>query len=132
MQFEPVLTKGIGKVDLTNIDVLRGAGRVPGAPKALAMEPQEIVEEVKKASLRGRGGAGFPAGVKWGFLPNDGRPRYLTVNADESEPGTCNNRDPDLRQSPPADRGDHHHRLCQPVTRRSSTSAASSSGAPRS
>ncbi len=93
MQFEPVLTKGIGKVDLTNIDVYEAQGGYQALRKALtSMEPQAIVEEVKKANLRGRGGAGFPAGVKWGFLPNDGRPRYLTVNADESEPGTCNNR----------------------------------------
>ncbi|BAD40576.1 NADH-quinone oxidoreductase subunit NuoF [Symbiobacterium thermophilum] len=92
IQFEPVLTKGIGKVDLTNIDVYEAQGGYQALRKALAMEPQAIVEEVKKANLRGRGGAGFPAGVKWSFLPNDGRPRYLTVNADESEPGTCNNR----------------------------------------
>lgn len=92
MQFEPVLTKGIGEVDLTNIDVYEAQGGYQGLRKALTMEPQAIIDEVKKANLRGRGGAGFPAGVKWGFLPNDGRPRYLTVNADESEPGTCNNR----------------------------------------
>jgi len=93
MQFEPVLTKGIGKVDLTNIDVYEAQGGYQALRKALtSMEPQAVVDEVKKANLRGRGGAGFPAGVKWGFLPNDGRPRYLTVNADESEPGTCNNR----------------------------------------
>jgi NADH-quinone oxidoreductase subunit F len=92
MQFEPVLTKGIGEVDLTNIDVYEAMGGYQGLRKALTMEPAAIIDEVKKANLRGRGGAGFPAGVKWGFLPNDGRPRYLTVNADESEPGTCNNR----------------------------------------
>ncbi|HYG58327.1 MAG TPA: NADH-quinone oxidoreductase subunit NuoF [Symbiobacteriaceae bacterium] len=93
MQFEPVLTKGIGEVDLTKIDVYEAQGGYEGLKKALTtMQPQQIVDEVKKANLRGRGGAGFPAGVKWGFLPNDGRPRYLTVNADESEPGTCNNR----------------------------------------
>jgi len=93
MQFEPVLTKGIGVVDLRDIDVYEAQGGYQGLRKALTgMEPQQIVDEVKKANLRGRGGAGFPAGVKWGFLPNDGRPRYLTVNADESEPGTCNNR----------------------------------------
>lgn len=92
MQFEPVLTKGIGEVELTDIDVYEAQGGYQGLRKALAMEPAAVIEEVKKANLRGRGGAGFPAGVKWGFLPNDGRPRYLTVNADESEPGTCNNR----------------------------------------
>lgn len=92
MQFEPVLTRGVGEVDLTNIDVYEAMGGYQGLRKALTMEPAAVIDEVKKANLRGRGGAGFPAGVKWGFLPNDGRPRYLTVNADESEPGTCNNR----------------------------------------
>jgi NADH-quinone oxidoreductase subunit F len=90
--FEPVLTKGIGKVDLRDIDVYEKQGGYEALRKALTMEPAAIVEEVKKANLRGRGGAGFPTGVKWTFLPNDGRPRYLCVNADESEPGTCNNR----------------------------------------
>lgn len=58
--------------------------------KALALTPQEIVAMTKDSGLRGRGGAGFPTGMKWGFLPPpDGGPRYLVVNADESEPGTC-------------------------------------------
>ena len=49
-----------------------------------------IVEEIKSSQLRGRGGAGFPAGLKWSFMPKDsGKPHYLVVNADESEPGTC-------------------------------------------
>jgi NADH-quinone oxidoreductase subunit F len=54
-----------------------------------------IIEEIKKSGLRGRGGAGFPTGLKWSFMPkqNDGRPHYLVVNADESEPGTCKDRD---------------------------------------
>jgi NADH-quinone oxidoreductase subunit F len=61
--------------------------------KALGMRPQEIVEEVKKSQLRGRGGAGFPCGVKWGFLPEpDGGRRYLTVNCDEAEPCTFKDR----------------------------------------
>ncbi len=61
--------------------------------KALRMQPAEVVEEVKKSGLRGRGGAGFPAGVKWGFIPKDtDRPIYLCVNADESEPGTFKDR----------------------------------------
>ncbi len=61
--------------------------------KALGMEPKAIIEEVKSAELRGRGGAGFPAGMKWSFLPpQDGKPRYLAVNADESEPGTFKDR----------------------------------------
>ncbi|MFW7414643.1 NADH-quinone oxidoreductase subunit NuoF [Demequina sp. SO4-18] len=58
--------------------------------KALGMEPADLIAAVKDSGLRGRGGAGFPTGMKWGFLPpDDGLPRYLVVNADESEPGTC-------------------------------------------
>jgi NADH-quinone oxidoreductase subunit F len=61
--------------------------------KALRFTPEAVVEEVKKSGLRGRGGAGFPAGVKWGFIPkNSTRPVYLCVNADESEPGTFKDR----------------------------------------
>src|SRR5512143_2647001 len=58
--------------------------------KALSMPPADIITTVKDSGIRGRGGAGFPTGLKWSFLPKpDGRPRYLVVNADESEPGTC-------------------------------------------
>ncbi len=61
--------------------------------KALAMSPGDIIEEVKQAQVRGRGGAGFPAGMKWSFLPkNDPRPVYLICNADEGEPGTFKDR----------------------------------------
>ncbi|NBZ96863.1 MAG: NADH-quinone oxidoreductase subunit F, partial [Proteobacteria bacterium] len=61
--------------------------------KALGMKPEEIIEEVKKANLRGRGGAGFPCGVKWGFIRrDDGKPHYITCNGDESEPGTFKDR----------------------------------------
>ena len=60
--------------------------------KLLKRNPKEIVEEVKASGLRGRGGAGFSTGVKWSFMPGDGR-GYLVVNADESEPGTCHDRD---------------------------------------
>ncbi|MBD3163247.1 MAG: NADH-quinone oxidoreductase subunit F, partial [Candidatus Eisenbacteria bacterium] len=61
--------------------------------KALSMDPEAIVEEVKKSGLRGRGGAGFPTGMKWGFVPKDSKkPKYLCVNADESEPGTFKDR----------------------------------------
>ncbi|MGZ4451787.1 MAG: NADH-quinone oxidoreductase subunit NuoF [Nocardioides sp.] len=57
---------------------------------ALGMEPDEIISLVKDSGLRGRGGAGFPTGMKWGFIPQDNpKPKYLVVNADESEPGTC-------------------------------------------
>jgi NADH-quinone oxidoreductase subunit F len=57
---------------------------------ALGMAPEDIVSLIKDSGLRGRGGAGFPTGMKWGFIPQgDGKPHYLVVNADESEPGTC-------------------------------------------
>ncbi len=57
------------------------------------MPPEKVIEEVRNSGLRGRGGAGFPAGVKWGFVPKDSpKPRYLCCNADESEPGTCKDR----------------------------------------
>ena len=60
----------------------------------LSKGSQYIVEEIKKSELRGRGGAGFPAGLKWSFMPKDkGNPHYLVVNADESEPGTCKDRE---------------------------------------
>ncbi len=59
-------------------------------PKALAMQPDQVIQTMKDSGLRGRGGAGFPTGVKWGFIPQgDGKPHYLVVNADESEPGAC-------------------------------------------
>jgi NADH-quinone oxidoreductase subunit F len=59
------------------------------------ISPEQVIEMVKQSNLRGRGGAGFPTGLKWSFIPkkSDGRPHYLVVNADESEPGTCKDRD---------------------------------------
>jgi NADH-quinone oxidoreductase subunit F len=60
--------------------------------KALKMQPQAIIDEVKASGLRGRGGAGFPTGMKWGFLPKNNEPRYLLCNADEGEPGTFKDR----------------------------------------
>ena len=60
--------------------------------KAFSKKPKDIVEEVKKSGLRGRGGAGFPTGVKWGFLPENGESRFLLCNADEGEPGTFKDR----------------------------------------
>jgi NADH-quinone oxidoreductase subunit F len=71
-------------------------GNWSGTKELLAKGRDAIVEEVKKSELRGRGGAGFPTGMKWSFMPKeskDGRPSYLVINADESEPGTCKDRD---------------------------------------
>ncbi|GAC1383393.1 MAG: NADH-quinone oxidoreductase subunit NuoF [Ginsengibacter sp.] len=74
-------------------DVYRREGGYKSVEKALGMAPDAIVEEVKKSGLRGRGGAGFPTGMKWSFLAKpEGKPRYMVCNADESEPGTFKDR----------------------------------------
>ena len=59
----------------------------------MSMQPEQVIDVVKAAGLRGRGGAGFPAGVKWSFVPKDRFPHYVTVNGDESEPGTFKDRE---------------------------------------
>ena len=78
------------------------AGGYKALPKALGLEPDEVIQSLKDSALRGRGGAGFPTGVKWGFIPQgDGKPHYLVVNADESEPGACKDM-PTLLNNPQA------------------------------
>lgn len=90
---ELVLTKHFGDDRYRHVDRYVQLGGYEALRKALGMPKEEIVAEVKKANLRGRGGAGFPAGVKWGFLPKDlSIPRILVVNADEGEPGTFKDR----------------------------------------
>lgn len=86
----PVLSANWGDADSYTLDGYRRHGGYRGLAKALAMDPDELIAYVKEAGLRGRGGAGFPTGMKWQFIPQgDGKPHYLVVNADESEPGTC-------------------------------------------
>ena len=86
----PVLSATWGLDRSWNFDTYCANGGYEGAAKAITMAPADIIQAVKDSGLRGRGGAGFPTGMKWGFLPApDGGPRYLVVNADESEPGTC-------------------------------------------
>ncbi len=79
---------------ISSLETYRAHGGYASVEKALkTMSPEEVVEEVKKSGLRGRGGAGFPTGMKWGFLARpEGIPRYLVCNADESEPGTFKDR----------------------------------------
>ena len=91
---EKVLTQHFGQKNFYKIDVYLKEGGYKAVEKALKeMNPEKILEEVKKANLRGRGGAGFPAGVKWGFVPKEvDKPKYLCVNADEGEPGTFKDR----------------------------------------
>ena len=86
----PTLTAHWDEPDSFTLEAYRRSGGYQALPKALGMDPDEVIQEVKDSGLRGRGGAGFPTGVKWGFIPQgDGKPHYLVVNADESEPGTC-------------------------------------------
>jgi NADH-quinone oxidoreductase subunit F len=87
-----ILTKRWGKPNSAALETYRQDGGYAALDKALGLEPAAIVDEVKRSNLRGRGGAGFATGLKWTFLPKDVRPRYLTVNADESEPGTFKDR----------------------------------------
>jgi NADH-quinone oxidoreductase subunit F len=91
---DKVLTQDFGVKNLFQLEVYLRAGGYKSVQKALReMKPAEVMDEVKKANLRGRGGAGFPAGVKWGFVPqNVPKPKYLCVNADEGEPGTFKDR----------------------------------------
>src|SRR5712692_1265815 len=93
-EFEPVLTARWGDPAATTLDGYLATGGYRGLRKALAMSTPEVIEEVKSSGLRGRGGAGFPTGTKWSFIPqNTGKPVYVVANFDESEPGTFNNRE---------------------------------------
>ena len=92
MAVDPIITKRFNIVDAHTLDGYLASGGYRGLRRALEMVPSDVHEEVKTASLLGRGGAGFPAGVKWGFCPPGVWPRYLVVNGDESEPGTYKDR----------------------------------------
>ncbi|MES2746053.1 MAG: NADH-quinone oxidoreductase subunit NuoF [Bdellovibrionota bacterium] len=96
---EKLLTKNNDIPNNHTLDMYRSFGGYTALEKALAMAPDAIVDEVKKSNLRGRGGAGFPTGMKWSFMPKepkfpDGtpKPKYLVCNADEGEPGTFKDR----------------------------------------
>ena len=89
-----VLSKYFGDREAIGLDGWRKRGGYVALEKALGMTPAEIVGVVKDSGLRGRGGAGFPTGMKWSFMkPGDGKPHYLCCNADESEPGTFKDRE---------------------------------------
>jgi NADH-quinone oxidoreductase subunit F len=86
----PVLTADWDQPDAFTLAGYQRVGGYQALPKALSMQPDDVIATVKDSVLRGRGGAGFPTGMKWSFIPQgDGKPHYLAVNADESEPGTC-------------------------------------------
>ncbi len=89
-QLTPVLTKSWGDERPWTLAAYEAQGGYRALKKALGMPAANVLNIVKASNIRGRGGAGFPAGLKWSFMaPPDGGPRYLVVNADESEPGTC-------------------------------------------
>jgi len=93
-EFEPILTARWDDPDAVGIRGYEKSGGYQALRKALAMSPQDVIDEVKASGLRGRGGAGFPTGTKWDFIPKDKKkPVYVVVNFDESEPGTFNNRE---------------------------------------
>jgi len=93
MQPIKVLTANIDKPNSTSIDIYLDGGGYKAVEKALKMKPEEITQLVKDSELRGRGGAGFPTGMKWSFVPkNAPKPTWLLCNADESEPGTFKDR----------------------------------------
>src|SRR3982750_843336 len=86
----PVLTKRWLSPDAWKLDVYERLDGYSALRKALAAHPGDLIALIKESGLRGRGGAGFPTGMKWAFIPqNAGKPHYLVVNADEGEPGTC-------------------------------------------
>ncbi len=90
----PILSEHFGNPDARSLDGWKKRGGYQALEKALGMTPEAIVNVVKESGLRGRGGAGFPTGMKWSFMkPGDGKPHYLCCNADESEPGTFKDRE---------------------------------------
>jgi NADH-quinone oxidoreductase subunit F len=90
---EPLLLRNVGKPEALSVDGYRQRGGYKALEQALSMDPAAITETVKASGLRGRGGAGFPTGMKWSFVPKDpNKQKYLVVNADESEPGTFKDR----------------------------------------
>ena len=91
---EPILLRARGLKNSRALVTYRKLGGYKALDKTLKMAPGDVIEEVKASGVRGRGGAGFPAGVKWGFVPRDStKPKYMICNADESEPGTFKDRE---------------------------------------
>ncbi len=86
----PVLSDNWDQIRSWQLASYQRSGGYDALRTALRMQPADVVTAVKDSGLRGRGGAGFPTGMKWSFIPQDNpKPKYLVVNADESEPGTC-------------------------------------------
>ncbi len=88
-----ILLPNPGRTTAVPLDEYRASGGYEGLARALARPPAAVIDEVKEAGLRGRGGAGFPTGLKWSFVPKAPGEKFLVVNADESEPGTFKDRE---------------------------------------
>jgi NADH-quinone oxidoreductase subunit F len=88
-----IVTRFLGLEGLNQISEARKRGAYDQVSKGLGMMPAALLDEVKRSNLRGRGGAGFPTGLKWSFIPKEAKQVYLVINADESEPGTCKDRE---------------------------------------
>ena len=87
-----IILRDLDVENIRELDVYRDHGGYEGLQKTLNMEPADVIQQVKDSGLRGRGGAGFPTGVKWSFVPTEPGTKYIAVNADESEPGTFKDR----------------------------------------
>jgi NADH-quinone oxidoreductase subunit F len=87
-----LLSKNFDVPNMASLDVAMKHSAYDMLKRAMKLKPEEVTELVKASGLRGHGGAGFSAGTKWGFIPKDKFPRYVCVNGDESEPGTCKDR----------------------------------------
>ncbi len=88
-----IVYKNIHLENSHTLAVYKAGGGYQALEKALTLSGDDIIDEVKRSGIRGRGGAGFPAGLKWSFIPKNDVPKYLVCNADEGEPGTCKDRD---------------------------------------
>src|SRR5215472_15898789 len=87
-----IVTARFGYDDSHTLERFNATGGYEGLRRALARTPEDVAQEVKDANIQGRGGAGFPCGVKWGLLLKDTYPVWLVINGDESEPGTYKDR----------------------------------------
>jgi NADH-quinone oxidoreductase subunit F len=90
--FEPILTRNVELANSETIKVYLENGGYSALRKALTQTPDQLIEQVRESGLRGRGGAGFPAGLKWGFMPKENVTKYVCINTDEGEPGTFKDR----------------------------------------
>src|SRR5437763_16230450 len=96
-EYDPVLLARVDKPDSHTLATYRADGGYQTFERVIKdMQPAQVIDVVKASGLRGRGGAGFPTGMKWGFMPKEpkpGKPNFLVINADESEPGSCKDRE---------------------------------------